>query len=165
MTEPLRFELEVACPPEHAFAVWTERIDTWWPRDHTVTGGDDVVVVLQDRVGGRIFERTADGAEHDWGEVTVWQPPERLAYRWHLRQDPADATEVDIRFVAAGDAATRVEIEHTGWERLAGDPDLRRQRNTVGWTALLPHYQHYLSRHPVPPGSPMTRAATPACHS
>ena len=57
-------EFDVACPPEDAFAVWTARIDTWWPRDHTVTGAPDLEVVLQDRVGGRIFERTPDGAEY-----------------------------------------------------------------------------------------------------
>lgn len=25
---------------------------------------------MQGRVGGRIYERTAEGVEHDWGEVT-----------------------------------------------------------------------------------------------
>ena len=31
MTEPLRFSLDVECPVEHAFRVWTDRIDLWWP--------------------------------------------------------------------------------------------------------------------------------------
>jgi len=74
--------------------------------------------VIQGRAGGRIYERTADGVEHDWGEVTVWGPPTQLGYLWYLRQDRADASEVDIRFVALGANATRVEIEHGGWERL-----------------------------------------------
>ena len=64
-------------------------IGRWWPADHTVTGRDDLTVVLEDGVGGRIFERTPDGVEHDWGEVTLWNPPDRLGYRWHLRTDRA----------------------------------------------------------------------------
>ena len=74
MTEPLRLSFEVACP----------------------------AVVLQAGVGGSIYERAADGTEHEWGEVTVWQPPERLAYLWYLGRDRAAATEVEIRFLAAG---------------------------------------------------------------
>lgn len=140
MTVPLRMSFDVACPPEHAFEVWTSGIDTWWPPDHTVTGQADLTVVLQPGEGGRIYERTSDGAEHKWGEVTVWDPPSRLAYRWHLRQDEADATEVVIQFVAQGEGATRVEIEHRGWERLGlAGPD-RRQQNRIGWESLLPHF-------------------------
>ena len=48
----------------------------------------------------------------------MWQPPARLAYLWYLGRDRADATEVEIRFLARGAGATRVEIEHRGWERL-----------------------------------------------
>ena len=73
MTEALRFDFVVACPPEHAFDVWTSRIDTWWPRDHTV--GDAVSVQLVEGIGGRIFELDADGTEHDWGRVTAWDRP------------------------------------------------------------------------------------------
>ncbi len=97
-------------------------------------------VVLQGDVGGRIYERTADGAEHDWGEVTVWQPPSRLSYLWHLGTDRAGATEVNIRFVDMGKGATRIEIEHRGWERLGEAAGTWRHRNVAGWQSLLPHY-------------------------
>ncbi len=106
MTSPLRLSFEVACPVEHAFTVWTSGIGAWWPRDHTVTGDEGLRVVLQSGVGGRIFERTPDGIEHNSGEITVWEPPVRLAYRWHLGQDRADATEVDIQFRPAGSTTT-----------------------------------------------------------
>ena len=121
MIEPLRLEFVVACPADHAFEVWTARIDQWWPDDHTVSAETDLTVVLEQRPGGRIFERTTAGAEHDWGEVTTWEPPTRFGYLWHIRRDRADATEVEIRFVDRGDATTRVEIEHRGWERLGTD--------------------------------------------
>lgn len=140
MTEPLSLTFEVACAAEHAFAIWTSRIDSWWPADHTVTGQADAVVVLEARLGGRIFERTPDGTEHEWGEVTRWEPPHRLSYLWHLRRDRADATDVDIRFVPAGEKHTVIEIEHRGWERLGADADVWRDRNRIGWTTLLPHF-------------------------
>ena len=71
MIDPIRLEFEVACAQDHAFEIWTAGIDRWWPADHTVTGSDDLLVVLEPRPGGRIFERTPGGVEHDWGEVTV----------------------------------------------------------------------------------------------
>jgi uncharacterized protein YndB with AHSA1/START domain len=141
VTEPLTMSVEVACSVDHAFEVWTSGIGTWWPPDHTVTGRSDLEVVLQSGVGGRIYERTPDGVEHDWGEVTVWEPPRQLAYLWHLAQDRADATEVEIRFLPLADGATRVEIEHRGWERLGRAGEVRRRQNRGGWEGLLPHYR------------------------
>jgi hypothetical protein len=105
-----------------------------------VTGQPGLDVVLQGGVGGRIYERAADGAEHDWGEVTVWKPPTQLAYLWHIGRGRVTATEVEIRFVAQGDAATRVEIEHRGWEQLGNAAGEWRDRNRGGWETLLPHY-------------------------
>ena len=140
MTEPLRFSFEVDCPVEHAFSVWTAGIGTWWPADHTVTAERDLRVVLEGRPGGRIYERTTDGVEHEWGEVTVWEPPHRLDYLWYLRADRSDATDVVVRFVPAGEATTRVEIEHSGWERLGTRGGAWRERNHQGWSTLLPHY-------------------------
>jgi hypothetical protein len=140
MAAPLRMSFDVACAAEHAFRVWTADISSWWPADHTATGESGLQIVLEPRVGGRIFERTSDGVEHDWGMVTAWDPPNGLTYRWHLRQDRADATEVEIRFVARGADAATVEIEHRGWELLGAQADPLLERNRAGWNALLPHY-------------------------
>ena len=63
-----------------------------------------------------------------------------FAYLWHLRQDRADATEVEVSFSPAPDGA-EVRIVHRGWERFgAKGPDLQ-QRNRQGWAGLLPHFQ------------------------
>ena len=140
MIEPLRMSFEVSCPVDHAFDVWTSKIARWWPADHSVRGENGLQVVLEGRPGGRIFERTSSGTEHEWGEVVVWEPPSRLAYLWHLRRDRADATEVEIRFIDQGNATTRVEIEHRGWERLGGQGQSWRDANQGGWSTLLPRY-------------------------
>lgn len=140
MIEPIILAFEVDCPVDHAFAVWTSRITVWWPADHTVSGETDLTISLEGRPGGRIFERRASGIEHDWGEVTIWEPPTRLGYTWHLKRDRSDATDVEIRFVDRGDGSTRVEIEHRGWERLGAEGEDWRDRNRGGWATLLPHY-------------------------
>jgi hypothetical protein len=138
--EPLRISFEVACRPEHAFMVWTSRIGAWWPADHTASGSPQASVVLEPHLGGRIYERAPSGEEVEWGEVTDWQPPHRFGYLWHLRRDRADATDVVISFVPAG-AGTRVEIVHSGWERLGSKGRTWRDANHGGWSTLLPHYQ------------------------
>ena len=38
------------------------------------------------------------------------------------------------------DSGTRVEISHTGWDRLGERADILRGRNRTGWRTLLPHY-------------------------
>ncbi len=137
---PLNMSFEVACSAEHAFRVWTADIDRWWPRDHTVSGQAGLKIVLESGAGGRIYERTSEGVEHEWGEVKIWNPPRQLVYLWYLRQDRADATEVEINFVAQSNTATRLEIEHRGWERLGKTSDERRAQNRGGWESLMPHY-------------------------
>ena len=137
--EPLELRFDVGCPVEHAFATWARRISLWWPPSHSVSG-DPLDVVIEPRPGGRIFERTRAGEEHDWGEVLAWEPPHRLAYLWHLRQDRADATEVEIRFAAAG-GGTSVHIVHRGWERLGARGPRLRERNRAGWAGVLQPYR------------------------
>jgi uncharacterized protein YndB with AHSA1/START domain len=141
MIEPFRLAIEVDAPQHHAFETYTHDIDRWWPASHTQTGRSDLRIVLEGHVGGRIFERTPDGEEFDWGQVQVWEPPSRLVYSWHLKRDPRDATEVEILFRAIGDDATRVEIEHRGWERLGPEGQDQRDRHGGGWKTLLPHYR------------------------
>lgn len=69
--EPIVVEFEVSCTPAHAFRVWTHDGPSWWPPSHSVSTDPDLAVVFEPRPGGRIFERTPDGTEHDWGEVVT----------------------------------------------------------------------------------------------
>ncbi|MDQ6742209.1 MAG: SRPBCC family protein [Candidatus Dormibacteraeota bacterium] len=146
MIEPLRISFVVDCPAAHAFSVWTARTSSWWPVTHTVSAEPGLEVVFQPLLGGRIFERTPAGTEVEWGEITAWEPPSRLAYLWHIRDDRADATEVEINFLEQGDATTRVEIEHRGWERLGSRGPGWREVNLGGWNGVLPRYRAACSR-------------------
>ena len=138
--EPLRLAFTVACPPDRAFALWAAETSRWWPHGHSVSGEPGLVVTFEPRPGGRIFERTPGGEEHDWGEVVVWEPPRRLVYLWHLRFDRVDATEMSLTFTPEGDG-TAVAIEHRGWERLGAVGAERRERNARGWAGVVERYR------------------------
>lgn len=140
MIAPLRYSFEVQCSVEHAFDVWTERTSTWWPKSSTVSQADGLEVIFEGRAGGRIFERTPSGEEIDWGAITVWEPPRRLGYSWHIATDVASATDVEVRFSDLGDERTRVEIEHRGWEKLGERGPGWRDTNRGGWEGTLPFY-------------------------
>lgn len=139
MTDPLLLSFDVDCPADHAFSVWTSKIGTWWPRDHTVSG-DPEEIVLECRPGGRIYEETTVGERHEWGEVITWEPPRRLSYWWHIGGDRGTATEVEITFLDVGAARTRIAIAHRGWDALGAEAATRRDRNRAGWDGLVPHF-------------------------
>ena len=146
MIEPLRMAFDVDCPVEHAFDLWTRRTSSWWPVSHTVTAEPGLEVIFEGRPGGRIFERTVGGREVEWGEVTVWEPPARLCYLWHIRTDRSDATEVEIRFSPRSETATRIDIEHRGWERLGIRGASWRDANRSGWNGVLPDFVRACAR-------------------
>jgi len=141
--EPLRVTFDVEVPIEHAFDVWTSRTGLWWPRGHTVSGEPESVV-FEPFAGGRIVERGGDGREHVWGEVTVWDAPRRLAFRWHLFFDADEATDVTMDFEPF-DGGTRIHLEQSGFERL-GESGARRREGTVhGWAATTSAYREYIA--------------------
>jgi len=125
--------------------MWTSRIGTWWPGDHTVSGRP-AAVVLEGGRGGRTYERSADGTDNDWGRITAWDPPNSLAYTWHLPHDAVHATDVAVRFVPVADQLTRIEIEHRGWERLGASAGVWRDRHLPGWETLIPHFVHAIDQ-------------------
>lgn len=68
----------VNLPVSHAFDFFTGFMNRWWPNEYYIGQADMVDTVLEPRVGGRWYERGADGSECDWGRVLVWEPPHRL---------------------------------------------------------------------------------------
>ena len=135
--EPVRRTVTVGRSVEDAFALFTEGISTWWPFPSHSIGGADTVAAVFEPERGRLYEVLADGTEHDWADIVEWVPPNRFVLAWH--PNPERRTEVEVRFIAAGEGA-RVELEHRGWERLGADGVERRDRNRGGWAGLLPHF-------------------------
>src|SRR5262245_45917860 len=115
---PIVKVVTVNAPPERAFARFTKEMASWWPlRLHSVGEPDDRTFTVVERVGGLIVERTRSGREFVWGTIEIWAPPHRVAFSWHPGEAPERATRVELRFTAAG-TRTRVELRHSGFERL-----------------------------------------------
>lgn len=56
----VRQSIIVHAPRAHAFKVFTEGFDSWWPRSHRIGKGEPFTGILECREGGRWFERAAD---------------------------------------------------------------------------------------------------------
>jgi hypothetical protein len=139
--DPIIVEFDVKASPRHAFEVWTEKPSMWWPRSHTVTRDPGLTVVFEPFPGGRIYERASDGAEHEWGEVLIWDPPARIAYLWHLFFDRSEATEITVTFTEV-ESGARVRLIQSGFEKVdAHDAPERRRRTNHAWLELTELYR------------------------
>ena len=138
--------IHVRKPPADAFRVFTEGVASWWPV-HSHSIGEKLVetVVLEGKLGGRFYERQADGSTANWGQVITWDPPQKLVIRWEV--NPANpATEIEVRFTPDG-PGTLIELEHRGWERY-GDRAVQafgEYNSATGWELVLDRYAEQVS--------------------
>jgi uncharacterized protein YndB with AHSA1/START domain len=138
---PVLKVVTVKAPPDRAFRRFTREIGVWWPiRSHSVGGLDAETVAFEERVGGRIVEKMRGGRESVWGTVNVWDPPRRLAFSWHPGDEPSKSTSVEVRFTAIDGGRTRVELEHSGFERLGAMARRARRGYPIGWAYVLGLY-------------------------
>jgi uncharacterized protein YndB with AHSA1/START domain len=134
----------VHAPPAVAWRVFTEKMGTWWPLAIYKIGKTKAVdAVIEPHVGGRWYERGDDGSTCDWGRVLAWEPHSRLVLTWDISADwqfdPGLNTEIEVRFIADGENATRVEFEHRRLDRYGARRDeMRRIFDTEGdWGRFL----------------------------
>ncbi len=136
----------VSVPVERAFEVFTAEIGTWWPlRTHAVDTERSETVVMEGRVGGRLYERTPSGEEHVWGTLVAWEPPHRIVYSWHPGRGEETAQEVEITFSAEGEG-TRVDIRHYGWEKLGDRLEETIASYNEGWDKVIAVYARAAER-------------------
>jgi uncharacterized protein YndB with AHSA1/START domain len=131
-TDAIRKTVNVALPVEKAFRLFTDGIGSWWPFATHSIGGASVEEAVFDVEAKRLYERAADGTEHDWGDILAWEPPNRFLLGW--RVNPASpGTEVEVWFAPDGEG-TRVELEHRGWEKCGPG---ERSSYDGGWEHVL----------------------------
>jgi uncharacterized protein YndB with AHSA1/START domain len=147
MFDPIRRSVRVERTAEDTFRLFTEHIGDWWPTERlsrTADGefGDGVKlerVVFEPEQGGRVYEVTSDGREGSWAEILVYDPPRRIVLAWKPNDRDRPPTEVEVRFEADGDG-TRIDLEHSGWDRLGDLAARARQGYSDGWRLPLDRF-------------------------
>jgi uncharacterized protein YndB with AHSA1/START domain len=148
MTEVVRRQVVVAAPIEQAFNVFTARFGDFKPKEHNLLDAPIAETVFEPKVGGHIYDRTADGAECRWARILAFDPPDRVVFSWdigptwQLETDPEMTSEVEVTFVAETPDRTRVELEHRNLERHGpGWPAMRDGiAEDQGWPLYLSRY-------------------------
>jgi uncharacterized protein YndB with AHSA1/START domain len=144
----VRKQIVVDAPIDRAFAVFTDQFGDFKPPEHNLLGAPTVETVLEPRVGGHIVDRAPDGSECRWARILAFDPPDRVVFswdispQWTLEADPAQTSEVEVRFYAESPTRTRVELEHrhidrhgSGWEAVSDGVD-----GSQGWPLYLDRY-------------------------
>ena len=134
---PVQRAITVRWDQAAAFRRFTDGISSWWPmRSHSVGQERTERILFEGKVGGEIYEVMRGGERSVWGTVKVWEPPHRVGFTWHPGDAPSKAQDIDVRFVAVPDG-TRLELTHTGWERLGAMARKARVGYNIGWAYVL----------------------------
>ena len=149
----VRRQIVVDAPIEHAFTVFTRQFGDFKPPEHIMLAAPIAETVFEPRVWGSITDRAADGSECRWARILAFDPPDRVVFswdispQWTIETDPAQASEVEVRFYAESPARTRVELEHrhidrhgAGWQAIADGVD-----GPEGWPLYLDRYAALLT--------------------
>jgi uncharacterized protein YndB with AHSA1/START domain len=141
---PVRKSTVVNASAARAFQIFTEGLDTWWPRTHHIGKSPMKRAVLEGRVGGRCYSEQEDGTQCDWASILVWEPPQRFVMAWQItpdwqyKPDLSRSSEVEVRFTPTADGQTRVDLEHRYFARHGAGDEMRTQVGQPGgWTAIL----------------------------
>jgi uncharacterized protein YndB with AHSA1/START domain len=106
-------------------------------------------VVMETRLGGRWYELSEDGSQATVGKIIVWEPPRRFVMTWDInsqwKPDSTVNSEVEVRFIAEGANATRVELEHRKFEQMGAEAG-ESMRNDVerGWPGMLERFKQHV---------------------
>jgi uncharacterized protein YndB with AHSA1/START domain len=146
---PVSKSIRVNATQAHAFEVFTYGLGRWWPRDHGIGKKPMKAVVMETRLGGRWYELSEDGSQATVGKIIVWEPPRRFVMTWDInsqwKPDSTVSSEVEVRFIAEGANATRVELEHRKFEQMGAEAGAS-MRNDVerGWPGMLERFKQHV---------------------
>ena len=130
MTDLLRRAIPLACPPDHAFRVFVDRVELWWPRGHRHFR--DGALRFD---GDRLIDRAPDGTEWTMASVIERAEPSRLRLAW-FPGSPNAPTDVEIAFAPEG-AGTLVTIVHRPLAPAAAEVWAARVATfRAGWEAV-----------------------------
>jgi uncharacterized protein YndB with AHSA1/START domain len=148
----VRRQIVVDASIDDAFTAFVDRFGDFKPPEHNLLAADITETRFEPKVGGHIYDRAADGSLCRWARVLVYEPPDRVVFswdispQWQLESSEANASEVEVRFIAESPQRTRLELEHRhldrhgpGWESLRDGVD-----SDGGWPLYLARYSEVI---------------------
>ena len=148
LNDDIRYTEIVDVSPDFAFRVFVDHFNEWWPSTCTFAQRDLQYIGIEPGVAGRCLERDGQGNEVVWGEVLVWEPPERIAFSWWIQPDRTidrdRASEIEVRFIDER-VLTRVEFQHRHLSRHGDGWEMMRQAmaSREGWSMNLQLYADF----------------------
>ncbi len=134
---PIVKSVDVKRTRDEAFAIFVNDIARWWPLAHTrakdSTGEKTVAIVIEAKVGGRIYETLNTGETRDWGEVLHIEIGRRLVMSFQMGRPKAASGDVEILFEPLDAHSCRVVLTHSHWERLGDQAAAMHAAFDRGW--------------------------------
>jgi len=143
---PVRKSIRVNASQARAFDVFTSGLGRWWPRDKGIGKLPMKAAVMETGLGGRWYELAEDGTQTNVGRIIAWEPPDRFVMTWDInsqwKPDTTIGSEVEVRFIADGPGATRVELEHRKFEQMGAEAgETMRKSVDGGWPGMLERFK------------------------
>jgi len=143
---PIRRTIEVAVPPERAFALFTGRMHDWWPIGHSISDDPRIDIQMEGHANGWWGQIGERGTRTQWGKVLAWEPPERLLLAWQIdaqwQYDPDLVTELELTFTPVA-TNTLVTLEHRNLERFGESAEKMAEQLRNGWPGVVQHYADF----------------------
>ena len=141
--DPVVKTIRVSLPPNAAFDLFTQRIESWWPmQSHSVSAGSGTParsLSMVCELGGALIETTGDGKEHSWGTVLEWVDGKSFAMTWHPGRTDGAETHLHVAFQSV-ETGTLVTLTHSNWDNLGVDAQKTRDGYNGGWDGVLAAY-------------------------
>lgn len=139
MNDPIKKSLIVPLTPKEAFALFTQNMDSWWPKaSHSVTG-KKAKLTFPKHKGEDIVEHGANGEIVVWGTLIAYEPGAYLAFSWHPGRTAQEATVVTVTFTKTPEG-TRCDLTHGGFDILGETADAVSTSYLKGWDMVLGCY-------------------------
>jgi uncharacterized protein YndB with AHSA1/START domain len=144
--------IQIAATPARVFEAYVEKINEWWPwkgKEASYSWAPEGVqpseIHFEPKLGGRYFERFADGSEYEIGRITVYEPPNHLAFSWSGRDWPEGDSLFELSFDAAEDG-TLLTLKHSGFEIFGDEAEEMVKGYTNGSKEILGFFATWLAQ-------------------
>lgn len=132
-TFQVELEIKINAPQKRVWLAIINDTGKWWLQDfHAIANSE---VILEPKVGGRLYEKSKDGSEGLWYMVTGFYPERSIEFTGHLRPEfGGPATTLLKLALTEKNGVTKLQIS----DSVFGDVDENMHKNIDGgWRQLF----------------------------